>query len=116
MIRRLRRAWDAPAAIPAPPRRVWRDWVLLAAIVVAAVLEGLLRTDLPWRWLYVAALVAVAATVLWRRTRPALMLTIDLVALGTVGLLLGTPMELYSGVLLVVLPYALLRWGGGRDL
>ena len=32
-----------------PPARVWRDWVLVAAVVCAAVLESLLRQDIPWR-------------------------------------------------------------------
>ena len=34
---------------PAPPARVWRDWALVAVLVPAAVLEGLLREDLAWR-------------------------------------------------------------------
>lgn len=109
--------WDAPRAVPPPPRRVWRDWALLTAVVVSSVLEGLLRNDLTGPpWLSVLALVAVSPTVLWRRTRPAVMLAINLTVLGTVGLVRGTPVELVSGVLLIVLPYALVRWGGGRDL
>ena len=43
----FRSFWAEPPA-PDPPARVWRDWVLLAVIVVAAVLETIFREDLVW--------------------------------------------------------------------
>lgn len=72
----LRSAWNAPSALPAPPRRVWRDWALLAVLVVAAVTEGMLRVDRSSSAIDVVALLAVLPTVLWRRTQPLLMLAI----------------------------------------
>ena len=61
---------------PHPPARVWRDWVLVAALFLAAVLEGVLRADVPWRVLSIVVTVGVLPTLLWRRTRPLLMLAI----------------------------------------
>ncbi|WP_141879622.1 sensor histidine kinase [Homoserinimonas aerilata] len=116
MTRLLRSMWNSPRAVPAPPRRVWRDWALLAVIVVFSVIEGLLRTDLSWPLLSVVAMVAVAPTVLWRRTRPSLMLAIDFAIITGFSIVMGQELQLVSGALLVVLPYALFRWGGGRDL
>ena len=36
----MRSAWEAPSAVPPPPRRVWRDWVLFALVAVLVVVEG----------------------------------------------------------------------------
>src|SRR6185369_10162307 len=49
MLARLRSLWDEPGPADAPAR-VWRDWVLVAGFVCAAVLEVLLRPGLPYRW------------------------------------------------------------------
>jgi signal transduction histidine kinase len=107
--------WTAPAALPPPPRRVWRDWMLVALIVLVAVLEASLRTDLSQPLLAAVIVVAMAPTVLWRRTRPLLMLAIAFGVMAIAGLLLGESI-LYTSVFVLVLPYALFRWGGGRAL
>ena len=70
----------AAAARRAP--RVWRDWVLVAVLVPAAVLEGVLADGIPWRPLSVAIAVGLVPTLLWRRTRPLLMVAI---AFGVCG-------------------------------
>ena len=44
----LRSFWAEPHATGAP-ERVWRDWALVGAIAVTALLEGVLRTDVTWR-------------------------------------------------------------------
>ncbi len=111
----LRSAWNAPGAVPPPPRRVWRDGVFLAFVAVIAVAEGVLRTDLSHPLLAVAALLAALPTVLWRRTRPLLMLVIVVVVLTPIELLLPDS-TLYSGLFVMVIVYALFRWGAGRDL
>ena len=36
----VRALWDAPAAVPAPPRHVWRDWALVVGIPALAVVEA----------------------------------------------------------------------------
>src|SRR4051812_19537519 len=71
----LRSVWDEPAP-PHPPARVWRDWALVGVLVPLAVVEGVLRPDLPWRVLSVAIVLAVVPTLLWRRTRPLLMVAV----------------------------------------
>ena len=53
----VRSLWAEPRA-PDPPPRVWRDWVLVAALVPTALLEGVLRDDVVWR--PVAVLLGVA--------------------------------------------------------
>ena len=108
----LRSVWSAPRAVPPPPRRVWRDGVLLAVVALAAVSEGILRTDLPHPLLSVVAVLAVLPTVLWRRAHPLWMLTI---ALAPVDLVLPTSL-LYAGTFVLVMVYSLFRWGSGRDL
>jgi hypothetical protein len=55
---------------------VWRDRVLAGALVPAAVLEGIVRAELPWRVLPVAVTVGLVPTLPWRRTRPLLMVAI----------------------------------------
>jgi signal transduction histidine kinase len=82
---------------------------------VIAVAEGVLRTDLSHPLLAVAALLAALPTVLWRRTRPLLMLVIVVVVLTPIELLLPDS-TLYSGLFVMVIVYALFRWGAGRDL
>lgn len=111
----LRSGWNAPGAAPPPPRRVWRDWVLVAVVALVAVLEGVLRTDLAQPMLAMAAVVAVTPTLLWRRTRPLLMLAIAVVAMALAALLLADSI-LYTSVFVILLPYALFRWGTGRQL
>lgn len=111
----LRSAWSAPSAVPPPPRRVWRDWVLLAVVVALAIVETILRTDLPLPLASALSVLATAPTVLWRRTRPLLMLAIA-VAVGTPVQLLSPGSELNASVFVVVLVYALFRWGSGREL
>lgn len=111
----LRSAWSAPSAVPPPPRRVWRDWVLVAVLAVLALVEGSLRTDLPQPLPVVLSLLVVLPTVLWRRTRPLLMLLIVLVVMVPIDLLLPDS-NLYTGLFVTVMIYALFRWGSGRDL
>lgn len=111
----LRSAWSAPSAVPPPPRRVWRDWVLLAAIGSLAIVESMLRTDLTMPVVSVLGVLAIAPTVLWRRTRPLLMLVIA-VAVGTLAPLLSPGSELNTSAFVMVLVYTLFRWGSGREL
>lgn len=87
----------------------------MALVAVLAVVEGTLRTDLSQPLLEVIALLAVLPTVLWRRTRPLLMLVIVFVVTVPIDLLLPDP-TLYTGLFVMVIIYALFRWGSGRDL
>jgi len=112
----LRSAWSAPSAVPPPPRRVWRDWVLVAVLAVLALVEGSLRTDLPQPLPVVLSLLVVLPTVLWRRTRPLLMLLIVLVVMVPIDLLLPDS-NLYTGLFVTVMrAVRWRRWGWGCSL
>ncbi|WP_448003476.1 sensor histidine kinase [Agromyces bauzanensis] len=112
----LHSVWDAPAATPPPPERVWRDWVLVAALPVIVVLEGVLRPDLPWRVLWVVVLIGLVPTLLWRRTRPALMLAIAF-GVGSIGTVAtGGDPQLVTTAYFLILIYAVVRWGTGRAI
>jgi signal transduction histidine kinase len=111
-----RAVWLEPRA-PGAPVRVWRDRALVAVLVPAAVLEGALRPDLQWRVLAVGTALALVPTVLWRRTRPLLMVAVAFTLCGLSPLLTGgEPAELRMTAFLVLLPYALFRWGSGREM
>ncbi|MBG0827395.1 sensor histidine kinase [Planomonospora sp. ID67723] len=111
----IRSLWNEPRP-PDPPLRVWRDWVLVGALVPIAVLEGVLRPDLPWRVVSVAVTVGLVPTLLWRRTRPLLVVAI---VFGTTSLAPlvtgGESPETYTMVYLLILVYSLFRWGSGRE-
>jgi signal transduction histidine kinase len=93
--------------------------VLVGLLVALAVVEGFLREDLVWRPFAVPVQIGLIAMLLWRRTHPLLSVA---VAFGGIGLLdLATIVAgresagLYTMVGLVFFPYALFRWGSGRD-
>jgi signal transduction histidine kinase len=113
------RSFLAEPSAPDPPARVWRDWVLIGALLVAGVLEAILREDLAWRGVALAFGVAPAIALLWRRTHP-LTVTVTVVAALTLGDVLtrvgtGEPLDVYTAAYFVLVPYALLRWGSGRQ-
>ena len=101
-----------------PPVRVWRDWALFSGLVAISLIEVLLREDRAWAPLVVGVSVVVAACLLWRRTRPlaavaaafGTLLAFDIARIVAID---ATGLDSIAGVL--VLPYALLRWGAGRE-
>ncbi|MCY1138656.1 sensor histidine kinase [Actinoplanes sp. Pm04-4] len=97
--------WREPRS-PGAPVRVRRDWVLLGVVVVATVLEGVLTSA----WSGMILGLVLAPTLLWRRSRPFLMVAIAFL----VCLFWSDP---GNGTLayLLILPYALFRWGSGRE-
>ena len=111
----LRSVWEAPAAHPPPPRRVWRDWVLVGVLPLLGVLEAAARPDVPWRVLWVAVLIVFVPTLLWRRTRPLLMLVIVFAVMTTLSIAIGEP-QLASTAYPLLLVYAVVRWGTGRAM
>jgi signal transduction histidine kinase len=111
-----RALWDAPPASPPPPRRVWRDWVLVAVIPLLALLEALLRTDVPWRWLWAILLIALVPTLLWRRIRPFTMLAVAFGVGTVVSLATAGDPQLFTTAYFLILVYAVFRWGSGRAM
>lgn len=116
----LRTLWTEPRP-PDAPTRVWRDWVLLAAGLGGVALEAALRENVVWRPAAVASAVWLCLLLPWRRTRPLATVTL---AFGSVLLLpvaslvaaSREPVGLDTGLVVLVLVYALLRWGSGREI
>jgi len=110
--------WAEPR-VPDAPGRVWRDWALVSALVPVVVLEGAFREDLVWRALSMAVALALLPTLLWRRTHPlqSVVAAFGLLAVVDVAsLILGDDWRgLDATVFVILLVYALLRWGSGRD-
>lgn len=117
MIGRLRSLWSAPPAAPAPPRRVWRDWVLVSVIPVIALFEGLVRQhEVPNVVVAVALTIALVPTLLWRRTHPLLMMLIAFVTGEIFRIVTGSDIQLVTIAYLLLLLYSLFRWGSGRSI
>ena len=113
----LRSLWDAPAAVPPPPRRVWRDWALVAVLPLVVLFEAAVRPDdVPWRWLWAGVLIALVPTLLWRRTHPLLMLAIAFGVGSIVTVVTGGDPQLVTTAYFLLLVYAVVRWGSGRAM
>ena len=110
----LRSIWDEPRP-PDAPGRPWWDWLLVAVLLLATVLEGLLRPDLPFRWVQVAAVAALVPLLLWRRSRPLLVLVAVFVSANVLTLLTGDADGMYSSAFALLVVYAVVRWGSGRE-
>ncbi len=116
----LRNLWTEPRP-PDVPGRLWRDWALLAAALGSVVLETTLRENVGWRPVAAALGVWLAVLPLWRRTCPLAMvaLAFGAVIVLQVATLVAAPQEpldLYSSLVVLVLVYALPRWGSGREI
>jgi len=112
--------WAEPR-VPDPPARVGRDWLLLAAGLIGTALEAALRDDIVWWPVSVLVTVGLCMTTLWRRTHPLAMVVLAfgsgiLFTLVDVVVAHPKPLGLYTGVIILVLVYALPRWGSGRDI
>jgi len=109
---------------PSAPRRTRTDWLLLAAFVALGVTDELTSDGSEMRGLAVGLSALVPLALLWRRSWPLLALIVPLavrVMWGTgdssVGVLWGAEDTLVGVDLsLMVLTYALVRWGSGRAI
>ncbi|MFE3287531.1 histidine kinase, partial [Streptomyces sp. NPDC059233] len=116
----LRTLWTEPRP-PDAPARVWRDWALLAAGLGGVALEATLRANVVWRPVAVVFAVWLCLLPLWRRTRPLAMVTLGfgsviLLQLASLVAVAGEPVGLDTGMVVLVLVYALPRWGSGREV
>lgn len=115
---RFDEAWSSPAASGAAGPRP-RDYVLVAIAVAAAIAETLLRPELVWPYASTILLLAVLPALLWRRSRPlvsATWMVIPTVVFELVAVVIGAETHpLGATIVMLAIPYALLRWGSGRD-
>jgi len=115
----LRSLWAEPPVTDVPARG-WRDWVLIGVLMVTALLEGVLRVDVTWRPFATIVAVGLAPVLLWRRTQPLACVVITwgtAMVLGLTSLLGDVPsIGLNTMIYILVLVYALVRWGSGRDI
>jgi signal transduction histidine kinase len=119
VVRDLARSlWNEPRA-PNPPPPQWWDWALLAAVIPAAIVEAVLRDDLVWPAASLAMTAAVAPALLWRRRQPLAAAVLGFgacIALDIAAVMAGVRWEgMNAGFFLVLLIYALFRWGSGRE-
>lgn len=118
MMNAFRSFWDEPAE-PHPPRRVWGDWVLVAVLAGLALFEGITREELVWRPLSVPLHLLPIVMLLWRRTHPLLSVAIAwsvITGLDIAAIAVGRDSPgLVTMVGLIVFPYAIFRWGSGRE-
>lgn len=114
----LRLLWAEPR-VPNPPKRVWRDWALVAVLVPTALVEAVLRPDAAWRPVALAVCLALVPMLLWRRTHTLAVVAVSfgsLAVMDVAAIVAGAELPgLYTTVFVVLLPYALFRWGSGRE-
>jgi signal transduction histidine kinase len=114
----VRQLWAEPR-VPNPPRRVWRDWMLVGFLAPTALLEAIFRVDLGWRPVALVLGVAPVFALLWRRTHPLVVVAVvfGAHAASEVVTVFGAHHSamLHSTAWLILLPYSLFRWGSGRE-
>ncbi len=112
------RAWSRPRAEGADGPRL-RDAALIAVFAAASAAEAAVRPDLEWPVPTALATVAVMPVLLWRRTRPLASVAVMTGATSAIALahaLAGAePNALVTTFVFLTVPYALFRWGSGRD-
>jgi signal transduction histidine kinase len=113
-------AWvPTTAGVVSRPARGWRDWLLAAVVAATTIVESVLRDEMVWRPAAVVEGLALACAMLWRRSRPLAMVGLGfgaLFAFDAVALAAGEePLFLVAGFSVVVLVYALFRWGTTRE-
>jgi signal transduction histidine kinase len=121
------RSYLAEPAVADPPRRNWRDWALVIVASITAVLEAVLRTDDEWTafsvgWRAAAVVVffvTVPIAILHRRTHPLAATIWGFAPIMAFGVAAAIFVDKFGGLtataVVLVVPYALYRWGSGRD-
>lgn len=115
----VRAIWAEPA-VADPPHRVWRDGALVGVLIPVAVLEAIFAPDVVWRPVAILLALAVLSALLWRRTQPLAMTWVvfgTFVVVDVARLVAGVEaVVLMTLIVCLLLPYALTRWGSGRDV
>ncbi len=115
----VRSLWAEPR-VPEVPTQIWRDWVLIAALIAAAILENLVRADVPWRWVGIFEVGVAVVALLIRRRQPLAAVALGfgvaiLVDVASIVRDIEGSVSQYSMVVLLILVYDLYRWGSGHE-
>lgn len=99
--------------------RVWQDRALVAVFLPGAALEILLRDNAGWKPGAIVTSLVLAAAMFWRRTHPLVAMA---AAFGSVAvmdivsrLVTDQPIEFFTHAVVLIIPYALFRWGSGKE-
>ncbi|MEV6217388.1 histidine kinase [Nocardia sp. NPDC051833] len=119
MVTVRRSLWHEPRPGDAPP--IGRlDWLLVGVFAAAAAVESIVRPDLAWRPLVAVLAVALVPALLWRRNHPLPTALAGWAAAGLLSVLQLTAhagdLGLYAMMADLILLYALVRWGSGREI
>lgn len=118
MVRSTVRSLLAEPRPDQPPVPRWRDWALVAGLLTSSVIEVAVRDGVSWGPARLIFITLLAVCLLQRRAHPLGVVAVMFSTVGVLGAaaLLGvdtTAYELDSYAWILVLPYALVRWGSG---
>ncbi len=104
---------------PDPPPVGWRDWLLVGALTSASVVEVFVRQDVVWPAVSLLVVPVLAAALLVRRVQPLAAVAAAFAAFALADLasvVAGVEWEGLNAIgFALLLPYALFRWGSGRQ-
>lgn len=94
--------------------------MFVVAVIVTATVEAFAREDLVWPGVSLVLTIGLACLLPWRRVRPLLVLVLSFGTVSAVEMLAILRDVEWDGLdtsaFMLVLPYALTRWGSGRDV
>ncbi|WP_392544449.1 sensor histidine kinase [Oryzobacter telluris] len=114
----VRSLWVEPRPTNPPARGPW-DWALVGAFLCWSAVEVVLRQNLAPFPLLVLGTLGLLGSLLWRRSQPLLAVAVGfgtLVIVDVARILTGSQGALLNSTsAALVLTFALLRWGSGRE-
>lgn len=109
--------WNEPE-VSNPPGPLSRDWMMVTVLLLLALAEGIFSDNVIWRPLTITLSVTLIMVLPWRRTHPfgVVVLVFGATAsVHTTALLLDVDWKgLTTNIIVVILPYTLLRWSSGH--
>lgn len=110
MVALLRSVWDEPRPARAAAR-TWWDWALAGVLLAGAVIEAVVRSD-PGSFVVAVLLLPLLVV---RREKPLFAVAGAFGVAAVAAFVLGREADLNVLVFMVLFPFALFRWGSGRE-